>query len=278
MTRFHKFQKISSIVPFWSTLLILVITMVELKRRAASKKLWGCFILIFFVIGAAVFLVNNVIMTGQHWTLNIIVSWLICTIANILFVDLQIKSAQDSQTTTKSSKKTYVIAGCVIAGVLAIGALLIGLFSPSVDIKDNNGAADTSLATIELNDIVSSSDHYSAFSSYTSYKGASTAVEGTLKDRDYQECAFSCQKISGIMTVQATKTKSDTLSLDISSQVDRGNMEIVVIVDGQYYDHIPINQSNTVALSNVADKLVVVRIGAESAKMNVSVKRTEGDT
>ena len=53
-------------------------------------------------------------------------------------------------------------------------------------------------------------------------------------------------------------------------------MEIVVIVDGQYYDHIPVNQSNTVVLSNVADKLVVVRIGAESAKMQVTVKRTEG--
>ena len=276
MTRFHKFQKISSIVPFWSTLLILVITMVELKRRAASKKLWGCFILIFFVIGAAVFLVNNVIMTGQHWILNVIVSWLICTIANILFVDLQIKSAQGSQTTAKSSKKAYVIAGGVIAGVLAVSALLFVLFSPSVDIEDINGAADTSLAAIQLNDIVSSSDHYSAFSSYTSYKGASTTVTGTMKDRDYQECAFSCQKISGIMTVQATKTKSDTLTLDVFSQVESGNMEIVVIVDGQYYDHIPVNQSSSIVLSNVADKLVVVKIGAESAKMKVTVKRTEG--
>ncbi len=53
-------------------------------------------------------------------------------------------------------------------------------------------------------------------------------------------------------------------------------MEIVVIVDGQYYDHIPINKSSSIVLSNVADKLVVVRIGAESAKMKVTVKRTEG--
>lgn len=276
MSRFHKFQRIFCIVPFWSTLLILIITMVELKRRSASKKLWGSFILIFFGIGAAVFLIDNIIMTGQHWILNVIVSWLICTIANILFVDLQIKSAQVCETTEKSSKKGYLIAGCVIASVLAVGAAFFALFAPSVDIEDTNGVADTSLVTIGLNDLVSSPNHYSAISSYTSYKGSNTTVVGTMKDYDHQECAFSCQKISGVMTVQATKTKCDTLTLDISSQVDSGNMEIVVIVDGQYYDHIPINQSNTVILSNVADKLVAVRIGAESAKMNVTVKRTEG--
>ena len=276
MTRFQKIQKISSVVPFVSTWIIAIITMVELKRRAASKKLWGSFLLIFFGIGAAVFLVDKFVMTGQHMTLNFIVSWLICTIANILFVDLQIKCAQVGETTAKSSKKGYLIAVCVIASVLAVSVVLFALLSPSVDIEDTNGAADTSLVTIGLEDFVSSSNNYSAFSSYTSYKGSNTTVTGKMKDYDYQECAFSCQKISGVMTVQATKTKSDTLTLDISSQVESGNMEIVVIVDGQYYDHIPVNQSNTVVLSNVADKLVVVRIGAESAKMQVTVKRTEG--
>jgi len=212
-------------------------------------------------------------MTGQHLTLNVIVSWLILTIANILFVDFQIMSIQSSPANITLNIKAYVIISGIIVALLGVGMLLFTLFTPWVSIEDTNGAYDNSLVTIGLDEIISSPDNYSALSSYTSYDGPSTNIVGTMKDYDYQECAFSCQKISGIMTLHATKTNKNKLSLDFFSQLESGNMEIVVIVDGEYYDSIPINQNSSIVLSDIANKTVVIRIGAESAKMKITVKR-----
>ena len=65
MTKFQKIQRISSIIPFWSTIFVAIFTMIKLKRQKASKKLWAYFILTFFVSGSIVYLLNTVIMTGD---------------------------------------------------------------------------------------------------------------------------------------------------------------------------------------------------------------------
>ena len=277
MTRFYKLQKISSIIPFWSTFVIAIITMIELKRNHASKRIWRYFILTFFAAGSIVFFINKVVMSGQHLFLNIVVSGLILAVANILFVEFQIMCVQtnDTETHIKSRTKWYVVVCCAAVIVLGLGILLFTLFVPTIDIEDSNGVADTSLVTISLDEILTSPDNYSAVSSYTSYEGASTNVDGRMKEYDHENCSFSCKKISGIITLQVTKTKNDQLMLDIFSQLDEGNAEIVIIVDDQYYDSIPINQSNSIELSNIANKTIVVRLAAESAKVHVAVERTE---
>ena len=84
---------------------------------------------------------------------------------------------------------------------------------------------------------------------------------------------FSCKKISGVKTLHATKSPYDTLTLKFSSQLDAGNLEIVIIVDGEYYCHVPVNQISTVELTNIGNKTVVVKAAAESASLKISVQR-----
>jgi hypothetical protein len=61
----------------------------------------------------------------------------------------------------------------------------------------------------------------------------------------------------------------------VSSQLEEGNLEIIIVVDGEYYAHVPINQTSSVALSDIAGKTVLVKMAAESAKVSVVVKRFE---
>lgn len=275
MTRFQKIQKISSIIPFLSTVFVAFVTMFELKRRMASKKIWFYFILTFCLSGIAVYLLNTVIMTGEHPLLNVIATGLVLAVANILFVDYQVMSTQTQQPKAKSNYQTGIVICCVATVVISIVVLFIILLSPSMDIEDVNGNEKTNLAVIEADEIISGSDHFSAFSSYTSQSGSRTNVTGNLKNYDYQECAFKCQKISGIMTLQVTKTTCEQLTLEISSELEEGNMEIVIIIDGEYYAYVPVNQNSTIKLSDIAGKTVIVRMAAESAKLSVSVKRFE---
>lgn len=275
MTKFQKIQRISSIIPVWSTFFIAIVTMVELKRRKASAKLWIYFILTFFLSGIVVYLVNTFIMTGQHIALNVIVSGLILAVANILFVNFQVMGAQPQyskeETKIKNEKVIYLItAGVVIVGVTV---LLSALLAPSVDIEDSNGRENTSLAVIDTNEILSSTNNFSAFNSNTSQRGEHSGVVGKLKKHDYDEVTFRCEKISGIKTLQVTKAVSNKMTLEIDSQLDAGNMEIVIIVDGEYYDSVAANKVSSVVLTGIINKTVIVKMAAESAKMNISIKR-----
>ena len=275
MTKFQRIQIISSIIPFWSTIFVAVATMIKLKRRVASTKIWLYFVLTFFLSGISVYFLNTVIMTGKHPLLNIIASGLILTVTNVLFVDFQIMCDQIERPKATKTHSMQLAICCTIAMIICIVVSLFSLLSPSVNIEDINGRENTKLGLIKMDEIISTNNHYSAFSSHTLKTGSCTNVTGRLKDYDYQECSFSCKKISGIMTLQATKTTCKHITLEISSQLEEGNMEIVIVIDGEYYSHIPINQNNLIALSDIAGKTVVVKVAAESAKLSVSVKRLE---
>jgi len=280
MTKFQKIQKISSIVPFYSTFFVAFVTMFELKRHKASAKMWFFFVATFFLSWIAVYILNAFIMTGQHIILNVIASGLVLAVANVLFVDFQVMCSTVHPEKAPMAKSMIVVICCVLAGVITIGGvvLLLLLHSPSVDIEDVNGSQNTNLATIDMNEILTTIDHFSAFSSYTSYDGTNTNVVGDLKEYDHTEVVFHCKKISGIKTLHATKTTCDQLTLVIESELKTGNMEIVIMVDDEYYDHVPINQASTVLLTDITNKTVVVKMAAESAEMNISVQRTAEDS
>lgn len=50
-------------------------------------------------------------------------------------------------------------------------------------------------------------------------------------------------------------------------------MEIIIMVDNEYYDSVAVNQTHTIVLNDVADKQVVLKIAAESAKLHIAVTR-----
>jgi hypothetical protein len=147
------------------------------------------------------------------------------------------------------------------------------VFFTSSDIEDTNGD-DTSLAVLTLDDLLSQKNQYSAFGMGHKIEGEQTRVNNKLEDVDYDTCSFSFKKISGTKTLHATKVNADTVTLHITSELASGNAEIVILVDGEYYDHAPVGQEQTFVLENASGKLVTVRLGAESAEVSVSVSRT----
>lgn len=275
MTRFHKIQRFSSIIPFYSSFFVFFVTMIELKRYNASKKLWLYFGLTFFLSGISVFLLNNVIMTGQHLLLNYIASGLLLAISNIICVELQIKSISEITVKPKPLAIQPVVLLIVAIIVLIVGMVMVlaTYFIPSVDIADQNGDADNTLAVISLDEILSTGNNFSAVKIRSSYSGNKTNVNGKLKDYDFDEHIFSCQKISGIKTLLATNVSHESIALEIASTIEAGNLEIIIVIDGVYYDHVETNKSDLIVLDNIANKDVVVKMAAESAETRISISR-----
>ena len=274
MTKFQKIQKILSIIPFFSSALVFFATMFELKRQKASVKKWILFYLIFFSSGVAVYFANTVIMSGQLPILNWIASGLILALANILCVDLQVYQPNEPTKRKNLIISTIILVGFsgVIILISLVSLVLSALFS-SADFVDPNGAADTSIATITVSDVLDTKNAYKAFYSVFSYDGDRSHVPDDFEDFDRDICRYQAKKIQGILLLQATRIQQTTLTLHIDSTLTEGNLEIFVIVDGEVYKRLPTNTSHTITVEDVAGKLVVVKLATEAAACSVSVSR-----
>ena len=168
----------------------------------------------------------------------------------------------------------YACLGAVVAGVL-ISLVLVHLFFGLVKrgaIEDTNGAFDTSLTTVCVEDV--QTNRYSATMLQSRNIGSGTNVGGRLNQYDFDFCTVSARQISGVLTIQATNVDADELTLEIDTTLQSGNMEVFILVDGELAQQAEVNKNQTITLTDVAGKDVLVKIGAESAQMEISVKRT----
>ena len=168
----------------------------------------------------------------------------------------------------------YICLGTVVAGVLislVLVHLMFGLMKRGA-IEDTNGAFDTSLTTVCVEDV--QTNRYSAVMLQSRNVGSNTNVGGILKKYDFDSCTVSARSLSGVMTVQATNVDADELTLEIDTTLQSGNMEVFIIVDGEVAQQAEVNKTQTITLTDIAGKEVLVKIGAESAEMEIAVNRT----
>lgn len=164
-----------------------------------------------------------------------------------------------------------IIAGItLLISLVFVAVVLLG----NSHIEDQNGPHNYALCQLTLEDLLAEHHSSQSFMSSSLQFGSATEVSGNLRNYDHTKCSFRAKKFSGVQTIHATKTDRNQLTLHISSQVDAGNMEIVILLDGTYYAHVPVNSTQTIRLEDVAQKLVVVKIAGESAAMNITVERT----
>lgn len=275
MTKFQKTQRILSIIPFFSSFFVFIVTMIELKRKKASLRFWIVFAVIFFLSGFFVYLLDSVIMAEMHFVLKTLASGILLAAANILCVELQAKCGQTNDVCKQSPSRTTIII-CISAGVFLLGivATVVLSFSFTSGIPDTNGEQDTRLASLTMGDLLSDTDSFSAFGSRYSFSGSKSNVDENLQKVDRDVCEYQFRKISGIKTLQATKVDSDTLTIEIDSTLSAGNAEIVILIDGEYYTHVVLNQIDAIVIHQVSNKLVKVQMGAESAELSVTVSRS----
>ena len=160
----------------------------------------------------------------------------------------------------------------VVIAVILI-AVIISLGSKS-DFVDTNGPENFALTEITREDILSKDSNYIAVTGSAKSSGNHTNILGTkLRDCDYDHISRSFGKIHGVIILQATKISGSTLTLNIGSSIESGNAEIAIIVDGEYYCAVDVNQNQSVTLQDVSNKEVIVKLAGEEAKMKIDVTR-----
>ena len=177
--------------------------------------------------------------------------------------------------TEKGIPKSVKFALCISIPVIVAIFVLVICFIPKVEFADTNGPDNFALNTITREDILKSRNSSSAFKSSKKYWGSGTKIRsGIYQEYDYTNVTCTYGKMDGVCVLQATKITGNTLTLHINSAVESGNAEIVILVDGEYYCSVDANQNQSITLQGVADKMVLVKLAAESAKIKVDVSRT----
>ena len=170
-----------------------------------------------------------------------------------------------------------LIALCVSIPVVVIVAILIAIIiSLASDFKfvDTNGPENFALTEITRDDILSKDNNYRSSMVSERHSGHHTNIIGTrLRDYDYDYISKSFGKIHGVVILQATKISGNTLTLNINSSIELGNAEIVIIIDGEYYCSVDVNQDQSIELQGISNKEVIVKLAGEGAKMKIDVTR-----
>ncbi len=170
-----------------------------------------------------------------------------------------------------------LIALCVsisVAVIVALLTVLIILAASESDFVDTNGPENFALTEITRDDVLSKDNNYISSMAVERHSGHHTNITGTrLRDYDYDYISRSFGKIHGVIILQATKISENTLTLNINSSIESGNAEIVIIIDGEYYCSVDVNQDQSIVLQNISNKNVIVKLGGEKAKIKVDVTR-----
>ncbi len=177
----------------------------------------------------------------------------------------------------KRTKNTLKLALCiaipVFVAVFIATAVIISLVSDSKFV-DTNGPEDFALTEITRNDILRKDNNYRSSMASERHSGYHTNIIGTrLRDCDYDHISRSFGKIHGVVILQATKISGNTLTLNINSSIESGNAEIVIIIDGEYYCSVDVNQNQSITLQNIANKEILVKLAGEAAKMKIDITR-----
>ena len=176
--------------------------------------------------------------------------------------------------TEKGMPKEVKLALCISIPIIVAIFILVICLLPKIEYADTNGPDNFALNTITREDILSSNQKHSASHESKKFWGNDTNIRNGIYqeyDRDNVTCSYG--RIDGIDILQVTKISSNTLTLNINSVVEEGNAEIVILVDGDYYCSVDVNQNKAIILQNVADKTIIVKLAAESAKMRVDISR-----
>ncbi len=169
-----------------------------------------------------------------------------------------------------------LIALCISIPVVIVAILIavaISLTSKS-NFVDTNGPENFTLTEITRDEILSIDNNYRAITGSAKSSGKHTNVIGTkLRNVDYDYISRSFGKIHGFIILQATKISGNNLTLNINSSVESGNAEIVIIIDGEYYGSVDVNQDQSITLQGISNKEVIVKLACEGAKMKIDVTR-----
>ena len=142
---------------------------------------------------------------------------------------------------------------------------------------EDNGIRLNNFAISELTDeqVISVTNFSRIREEKMTTSGEASGIEDEeYKESDVDKIEFSCEKIIGIKTLQATRAENCTLVINISSEVISGNMYIVIVSNNSIVEYANVGEDVRLEYTASDAQEYYVKLLCENAKVNASIKRT----
>ena len=147
-----------------------------------------------------------------------------------------------------------------------------------LEIPDENGAEDYSLAVLTSKEICAEFPKYSCrvYGMVKMDENRSNMEENSAYDAD-KIVAEAAAEFSGVAVLQKTYGKEDKLTFTVNCERTKGNMRVVLVDKNLNVIHeFDLGESSVYELANAKGKSYEIRIACESAEFNVTVERSFG--
>ena len=162
----------------------------------------------------------------------------------------------------------WVIAICVNT-YLTISSLMKHKDEPEEEVYD---LGEFSIETISDYDIVNV-NRFTSFRSHRESSGSSTGAPKGTQYSDADKAIFKCENIFGVMTVSATKAQNCTLVLNITTEINVGTAQIVIVRDDEVIERLDFGGNATRSYNVEGEHIFRVKVLAENAEIKITVER-----
>ena len=164
----------------------------------------------------------------------------------------------------------------LIAMISVIAITIIVQLSISISLRmDSSNMSPFDISTL-ANEIILKDEAYGSHSFYMSHREGG---KGEFEDNYYEEMNYNIITIervraTGVTLLSATETTDNFISYDISLNLKKGSLDLVVICDDKIIDRISCeNGSNTFSLSYNEGKVYYVKAVASEAEFSFDFQR-----
>ncbi len=184
-----------------------------------------------------------------------------------------------NENTNKKLKEIFSVSNIIYASIVllalvaAIVLAVMGRAKP-IDIPDENGEEDYSLAVLTLDDICAENPKFSCeVFGVARLNEEKSHEQGDVYDAG-KMVGEAIAKFSGVSVLQKTYGKTDTVTFTLDCKHTKGNMRVVLLDDRMNVIHdFEVGEVSTFTLKNAEGKNYEIRIAGESAEFNVTVER-----
>lgn len=275
-----KTQRFLSLIPFVAFLGIAAYTYINFAKYKASFVRWVLFALVLFVFGFATHCVEASVSAESLLILNLALKYMIGIGCSLLFIELQLSEQHEKSIVIPKNIRVVMI----IAVTALIICIVMSTAVPSIidtiktmnklSVEDTNGSDNYSLVKITRDDLINNNECSILLYSELKEGNSSLIDDLQLEDCDYDKLNFDSGKFNGVTSVHATKTDKDIVKLDINVTLEKGNAELAIIVDGEYYCNVDINKHSEIVIENAKNKTIVLKAAGESADIRIEITRS----
>ena len=163
-----------------------------------------------------------------------------------------------------------ILYACVV--VIALAAVIViavtGGAKP-IDIPDENGEADFSLAVITDSDICAKSPRFSC-----KIFGIGIDEDAENADDSAKITAEAKDSFSGVAVLQKTFCEADRVTFMVKCERVSGNLRVVLLDESRSIVHdFTIGESSVFTVENASGKSFELRVAGESAEFTVTSER-----